>query len=214
MAISSFVKGLFVASEAAVPEKLSLEEIRKRIFETTRNMEIRSREAAAAEAKAQTALQKTFQQGMTAAQRSKLLAENQKWLRTARDSIGFANQLGAVLETLESAETFMELSETIAQSNVAGAGRFDVHALAKELQDIQNSLSPMMAECRRLKELMEVSTGQFDAMLAQNTPAGQDELMALYAKYDAEPDPVKKAAIQAEIQKKSDAMASASPATV
>ena len=64
MAISTFFKNLFVETGSPEPEKLSLDEIRKRIFETSRNMEMRNREAAAAETKARAALQKTFQPGV------------------------------------------------------------------------------------------------------------------------------------------------------
>ena len=185
---------------------LSLEERRKRIFETSRNMEMRNREAAVAESKAQAALQKTFQTGVSAAQRTKLLREHQKCLKEAKSFISFANQLGSVLETLESSETFLELSETISQSNIAGAGKMDIKEIMKELQETQAMLGPMVKECQKLKHVMDVSAEQFSDMLAQGVPDGQDDLMALYAKYDAEPDPAKKAAIQEEIQKMSESM--------
>ena len=206
MSIPTFLKNLFVESGSSEPKTLSLDEIRKRIFETSRNMEMRNREAAVAEQKAQAALQKTFQPGIGAAQRTKLLAEHQRCLKEAKSFISFANQLGSVLETLESAETFMELSETISQSNIAGAGKMDIKEIMKELQEMQAMLGPMVKECQKLKHTMDVSAEQFGEMLSQGVPEGQNELMALYAKYDAEPDPVKKAAIQVEIQKKSESL--------
>lgn len=206
MSIPTFLKNLFVDSGSSEPKILSLDEIRKRIFETSRNMEMRNREAAAAELKAQAALQKTFQPGVSVAQRTRLLAEHQRYLKDAKSFIGFANQLGGVLETLETAETFMELSETISQSNVAGAGKMDIKEIMKELQEAQAMLGPMMKECQKLKHTMDVSAEQFSDMLSPGVPEGQDELMALYAKYDAEQDPVKKAAIQVEIQRKSESV--------
>lgn len=206
MAISTFIKKLFIEQDSNDAKTLTLDEIRKRIFDTARNMEMRNREAAAAELKAQTALQKTFQPGVNAVQRAKLLAEHQRCLKEAKNYISFANQLGSVLETLETAETFMELSETISQSNIAGAGKMDIKEIMKELQSAQAMLGPMVKECQKLKHALDVSAEQFDDMLSQGVPEGQDELMALYAKYDAEQDPVKKAAIQAEIQQKSEAM--------
>ena len=208
MSFTNFLKSLFIETGASDPKSLTLDEIRRRIFETSRNMEMRNREAAAAEQKAQVALQKTFQPGVSAAQRTKLLAEHQRCLKEAKNYIGFANQLSDVLETLETAETFMELSETISQSNIAGAGKMDVRAIMKELQDSQAMLGPMIKECQKLKHAMDVSAEHFGDMLSQGVPEGQDELMALYAKYDAERDPVKKAAIQVEIQKKSESMLS------
>ena len=204
MPISSIIRDFFV--EPSDMNTLSLEEIRKRIFETSRNMEMRNREAAVAESKAQAALQKTFQTGVSAAQRTKLLREHQKCLKEAKSFISFANQLGSVLETLESSETFLELSETISQSNIAGAGKMDIKEIMKELQETQAMLGPMVKECQKLKHVMDVSAEQFSDMLAQGVPDGQDDLMALYAKYDAEPDPAKKAAIQEEIQKMSESM--------
>lgn len=209
MAISTFFKKLFNESDSNETQNLTLDEIRKRIFETSRNMEMRNREAAAAELKAQAALQKTFQPGVSAAQRTKLIAEHQRCLKEAKNFISFANQLSAVLETLETAETFMELSETISQSNIAGAGKMDVKEIMQELQSTQAMLGPMVKECQKLKHALDVSAEQFDEMLSQGVPEGQDELMALYAKYDAEQDPVKKAAIQAEIQQKSEALLAA-----
>lgn len=204
MPIPSIIRDFFV--EPSDMNTLSLEEIRKRIFETSRNMEMRNREAAVAESKAQAALQKTFQTGVSAAQRTKLLREHQKCLKEAKSFISFANQLGSVLETLESSETFLELSETISQSNIAGAGKMDIKEIMKELQETQAMLGPMVKECQKLKHVMDVSAEQFSDMLAQGVPDGQDDLMALYAKYDAEPDPAKKAAIQEEIQKMSESM--------
>ena len=209
MAISTFVKKLFIETDSPAVKARSLDEIRKQIFETSRNMEMRNREAAAAELKAQAALQKTFQPGVSAAQRTKLLAEHQRCLKEAKNYISFANQLGSVLETLETAETFKELSETISQSNIVGAGKMDVNEIMKELQETQAMLGPMVKECQKLKHSLDLEAEQFDDMLSQGVPEGQDELMALYAKYDAEQDPVKKAAIQAEIQQKSEAMLAA-----
>lgn len=209
MAISTFVKKLFIETDSPAVKARSLDEIRKQIFETSRNMEMRNREAAAAELKAQAALQKTFQPGVSVAQRTKLLAEHQRCLKEAKNYINFANQLGSVLETLETAETFMELSETISQSNIAGAGKMDIKEIMKELQETQAMLGPMVKECQKLKHSLDLEAEQFDDMLSQGVPEGQDELMALYAKYDAEQDPVKKAAIQAEIQQKSEAMLAA-----
>ena len=209
MSILTSLKKLFVETESPEPKVLSLDEIRRRLFETSRNMEMRNREAAVAEQKAQAALQKTFQPGVTAAQRTKLLAEHQRYLKEAKNYISFANQLGAVVETLETAETFLELSETISQSNIAGAGKMDVREIMKELQEAQAMLGPMVRECQKLKSTLDVSAEQFDSMLSQGVPEGQDELMALYAKYDAEHDPRKKAAIQVEIQKKSEAILAA-----
>ena len=116
MSFSSFIKKLFADTGSSEQKPLTLDEIRKRMFETSRNMEMRNREAAVAEQKAQVALQKTFQPGVSAAQRSKLLAEHQRRIKEAKSFISYANQLGSVLETLETAETFMELSETISQS--------------------------------------------------------------------------------------------------
>ena len=135
MSFPKFLKSLFIETGSSEPKMLTLDEIRRRIFETSRNMEMRNREAAAAEQKAQAALQKTFQPGVGAAQRTKLLAEHQRCLKEAKSFIGFANQLGGVLETLETAETFMELSETISQSNIAGAGKMDIKEIMKELQE-------------------------------------------------------------------------------
>lgn len=209
MAISTFVKKLFIETDSPAVKARSLDEIRKQIFETSRNMEMRNREAAAAELKAQAALQKTFQPGVSAAQRTKLLAAHQRCLKEAKNYISFANQLGSVLETLETAETFMELSETISQSNIAGAGKMDIKEIMKELQETQAMLGPMVKECQKLKHSLDLEAEQFDDMLSQGVPEGQDELMALYAKYDAEQDPVKKAAIQAEIQQKSEALLAA-----
>lgn len=209
MAISTFLKKLFIENDSNETKNLTLDEIRKRIFETSRNMEMRNREAAAAELKAQAALQKTFQPGVSAAQRTKLLAEHQRCLKEAKNYISFANQLGSVLETLETVETFKELSETIFQSNIAGAGKMDIKEIMRELQEAQAMLGPMVKECQKLKHALDVSAEQFDDMLSQGVSEGQDELMALYAKYDAEQDPVKKAAIQAEIQQKSEAMLAA-----
>lgn len=206
MEIPTIIKKLFIETDSDKAKALSIDEIRKRIFETSRNMEMRNREAAAAEQKAQAALQKTFQPGVGAAQRAKLLAEHQRYLKEAKSYISFANQLGGVLETLETAETFLELSETISQSNIAGAGKMDIKEIMKELQETQAMLGPMVRECQKLKHALDVSAEQFDDMLSQGVPEGQDELMALYAKYDVEQDPVKKAAIQAEIQKKSESM--------
>ena len=206
MSFSSFLKKHFFASGSSEAETLTLDEIRTRIFETSRNMEVRNREAAMAEQRAQVALQKTFQPGVNAAQRTKLLADHQRHLKDAKSFISYANQLGSVLETLETAETFMELSETISQSNIAGAGKMDIKEIMKELNDMQAMLGPMIKECQKLKNAMDVSVEQFGGMLSSGAPEGQDELLALYAKYDAEPDPIKKAAIQAEIQKKSESM--------
>ena len=206
MSFSSFIKKLFADTGSSEQKPLTLDEIRKRMFETSRNMEMRNREAAVAEQKAQVALQKTFQPGVSAAQRSKLLAEHQRRIKEAKSFISYANQLGSVLETLETAETFMELSETISQSNIAGAGKMDVKEIMKELNDMQAMLGPMIKECQKMKSVMDCSVEQFGNMLPSGVPEGQNELMELYAKYDAEPDPVKKAAIQAEIQKKSESM--------
>ena len=206
MSILTSIKSIFVEPESSKPKPLSLDEIQRRIIDTSQNMEMRNRDAALAEKKAQAALQKTFQPGIGAAQRSKLLSEHQRCMREARSFLDFANQLGSVLETLEKAETFMELSETISQSNIAGVGKMDIQEIMTELQETQAVLGPMVRECQKLKHVMDVTVEQFGDMLSSGVPEGQDELMGLYAKYDAEPDPVKKAAIQAEIQKKSESI--------
>ncbi len=206
MSILTSIKKLFVEPESSKKKPLSLDDIHRRIIETSQNMEMRNRDAAMAEKKAQTALQKTFQPGISAAQRSKLISEHQRCIREAKNSLGFANQLGSVLETLEKAETFMELSETISQSNIAGVGKMDIQEIMKELQETEAVLGPMVRECQNLKHVMDVTVQQFDNMLSQDKSDGQDELMALYAKYDAEQDSAKKAQIQAEIQKKSESL--------
>ena len=196
MSLRNTIRDLFVAPPSKVePSALSLEEIRKQIFVTERNLAMRNRQAEDEEIKAQAALEKTFQSGLSVAQRQKLLNEHHSRLRNAKRLIGFANQLGSVLDTLENAEAFLELSETISKSDVAGAGRLNVKDLMKELQDTQAALYPMIEECRKMKEAMDLATDQFDKALGAEETAGQKELMELYAKYDAEKDPVKKAAI-------------------
>lgn len=208
MSVMSFVKKLFIDSGSSEEKTMSLEDIRTRIFEARRNMEMRNREAALAEQKAQNALQKTFQSGISQMERKNLLAEHARCMREAKSLLGYANQFSSVLETLETAETFMELSEAVAQSDIAGAGKMDIKEIMTELQQMQATLGPMMAECEKLKRTMAMTAEGFDGMLSQEESEEQKELMALYAKHDAERDPVKRAAIQAEIQKRSAAMLS------
>ena len=202
MALSDMIRKLLSESGTGKPKILSLEEIRRGIFEASRNMEMRNREAAAAEAKAQAALQKTFQPGLGQMVIAKLLAEHNKYLKQAKELLGYANQFGSVLQTLESADIFLEKSEAISQSNIAGAGKMNVREIMDELQQAEAIMEPIARECQNLKHLMESSLQQFKEMVMQDEPEGQAELLALYSKLEAEPDPVKKAAIQAEIEAK------------
>ena len=204
------LKSLFVAppppppppTPPQQPRELSLEDIRRQIFETRRNMEIRNREACSAEAEAEAAIQKTFQPGLSQPERKKLIAKHQNGIQKAKRLAGFALQLGTLLDSLENTEAYMELAESMARSNVAGAGNFSVSDLMQELQEMQAALLPMLQALSQLKTNMDISAEQFDRDLAPDaaTTASQNELMALYAKFDAETDPVKKAAIRVEIE--------------
>ena len=205
----SAIKSLFVAPPPpppapAQPRELSLEDIRRQILETRSNMEIRNREAAKAEAEAQDALQKTFQPGLSMVERKKLIAKHRNGIKSAKLLAGFAVQLGSLLDSLETSEAYLDLAETIAKSGMADSGTFSVNELVDELRDAQAAILPMLEDLDKLKTAMDIAAEQFDHELAPDaaTTASENELLALYDKLDAETDPVKKAAIQAEIQQK------------
>lgn len=190
-------------AEAQAP---TLEDIRSRIFQVSRDMEMRNRQAAAAEAKAQAALQKTFQPGIGAAQRQRLLHEHQAEKRNAQRMFGFANQLGGMLDTLESAETLLSLSETISKSELGGANGIGVAGLMEELQRSQEFLAPLIDKCKEIKGMLDLSYEQFGDTLSVEASAQEQELQALYDELDKTTDPDKRAELEAAIQKKTEAM--------
>ena len=96
MSLRNTIRDLFVAPPSKVePSALSLEEIRKQIFVTERNLAMRNRQAEDEEIKAQAALEKTFQSGLSVAQRQKLLNEHHSRLRNAKRLMDLQTSLAA-----------------------------------------------------------------------------------------------------------------------
>lgn len=201
--IEKVKKALFteveVEKSAEVP---TLGSIRRRLYEANRNLEMRNRDAAVAETRAQTALQKTFQPGMSPLERQKLIAESQKAKKEAAFHLRCAGQFIALTETLENAETLLELSETITKSGLMGEGSLNLQELMKELENADAFLEPLMGTCQEIRNSIETSMGQFDGLLSQGVTDEAKELEALYQKFEAETDPAKKEAIRQEIETK------------
>ncbi len=198
--IDKVKKALFTEAETEKPAEVpTLESIRTRLFEANRNLEMRNRDAAAAEVRAQAALQKTFQPGMSPLERQKLIAESQKAKKEAAFHLRCAGQFIALTETLENAETLLELSETIQKSGLLGEGALNIQELVKELENADAFLEPLMGTCQEIRSSIEASMGQFDGLLSMGATEDVKALEELYRKYEAETDPAKKEAIHQEI---------------
>ena len=201
--IDKVKKALFTEAETEKPAEVpTLESIRTRLFEANRNLEMRNREAAAAEARAQAALQKTFQAGMSTLERQKLIAESQKAKKEAAFHLRCAGQFIALTETLENAETLLELSDTIKRSGLMEEGALNLQELMKELENADAFLEPLMGTCQEIRSSIEASMGQFDGLVSQGVSEETKELEALYRQFEMETDPEKKEAIRQKIETK------------
>lgn len=201
--IDKVKKALFTEAETEKPAEVpTLESIRTRLFEANRNLEMRNREAAAAEARAQAALQKTFQAGMSMLERQKLIAESQKAKKEAAFHLRCAGQFIALTETLENAETLLELSDTIKRSGLMEEGALNLQELMKELENADAFLEPLMGTCQEIRSSIEASMGQFDGLVSQGVSEETKELEALYRQFEMETDPEKKEAIRQKIETK------------
>lgn len=184
-------------------QELSLLDIRQKINAATFSMQESARQAEVSEKNAREALQKTFAPGVSPMERARLRTEHQRQLELAKMHMSCASQAGSLLETLETSETFLELSSVISESGVPGAEKLDIGSLMKELQAAQANLSVLCDECQRMKSNLDNTISQMIVPLGTETTQGMSKLNELYDQYDKETDPVKKAAIRAKIEAES-----------
>lgn len=200
------IRNVFIEREENEQEELSLNDIRRRILGAKVDIQTSSAQAAKLERQAHEALQKTFEPGISAAEQARRRAQHQHLLQQARTYIAGTTQLGQVLETLESAETFLELSEVVADCNIPGTEKMNLQDIMRELQDAQAVLATLSEECSKIRNGIDVAVGAMGVVLQEHESKALSELDELYRKLSEETDPVKRASIEAQIREKSDPM--------
>ena len=132
------------------------------------------------------------------AERASLFRQAEADMQRAKMEAGFASGILTQLGCYTQLETTMQIVEQMKVNGLID-GNMSAADWQKSIDTMQDEIQVMLAEIGKLGNAM-------DAALAYEAPEAHtalaNELDQLYAKFDAEPDPVKKAEIRKQIEAK------------
>ena len=180
--------------------KLKLEDVQMKIRVVRRYVDENQREAVNAERLAREAREKAFLPTTPSTERSRLWHSAQEAEAKAKQYIAFTESHLSMLSNYMSLETTMKIVGQMQQ-----VGLFDKNAKVdwqNALDEMQNEISNVIDACKTMTEIMNSTIMKKGV---SETPQEVDDIEALFKKFDAEPDPVKKEEIRRTIEAKNNA---------
>ena len=180
--------------------KLRLEDVQLKIRKVRKYVDDNQREAVNAERLARDAREKAFLPTTPSTERSRLWRSAMDAEAKAKQYVQYAESHLAMLSNYMSLETTMKIVGQMQQ-----VGLFEKDAKVdwqNALDEMQNEISNVIDACKTMTEIMNSTIRQKGA---RETPEEVDDIEALFRKFDAEPDPVKKEEIRRTIEAKNNA---------
>jgi len=181
--------------------QLKTADVHAKIPALRRTAEEYEKKAVAAEASSLENRGKAFSPDTPAVDRARYMRQSTKDAQLAKTLAGFAGTFLTQLGHFTALETTMQIADEMKQVGLLSS---DVSAM-----DWQNAMDTMQEEIQRIISTNQKLGDVMGSVLADSSSDGMevaDELNELFAKYEAETDPVKKAEIQRTIEAKSNAV--------
>ena len=181
--------------------QLKVADVHAKIPKLKRMVEEYEKQATDVEAAASECRRKAFSPDTPPTERAKLLNQSVVELKRAKTLAGFAGTFLTQLGHFSALETTMQVAGEMKEVGLIGS---DV-----SIMDWQNAMDTMQDEIQRIVATSQKLGDVMGSVLAQEAASTDeeavDELNQLFAKWEAEPDPVQKAQIQKLIEAKSNA---------
>lgn len=179
--------------------QIKLCDISAKIPELKRKVESYRKEAVEAEAQSLAKRAKAFSPETPAADRASLMRHSGMDADKAKTLSGFASTLLAQLGNFEALETTMQIANEMKEVGLISP---NVKAI-----DWQNAMDTMQVEIQQMitttQKLGHVMTGALSPLNVNDSKSADiDDLEQLFNAWENEPDPVKKAEIQRQIELK------------
>lgn len=179
------------------PDKLKIQDVQHKIPSIRQMADKYEKQALQAEKAALAARAKAYSPETPAGERARLIRSATESANEATRMAKFAGTFLTQLGNYTALETTMRIVEQMKEVGLFGDKAGAV--------DWQEALDGMQVEIRRLTDMCENLGNAMNGALSQSTTEESepelDNLNALFEKWEKEPDPVKKAAIQKEIDK-------------
>lgn len=183
------------------PAQLKTADVHAKIPALKRKAEEYEKQAVTAETAALTNRAKAFSPETAAAERAQLMRQSTMDAQRAKTLAGFAATFITQLGHFTALETTMQIADEMKEVGLINS---DISAV-----DWQNAMDTMQDEIQQMIGTTQKLGDVMGSVLAQDaspvTSDTADELNQLFAKWEAETDPVKKAEIQRQIEAKSNA---------
>ncbi|MBR4171235.1 MAG: hypothetical protein IKR48_06250 [Kiritimatiellae bacterium] len=180
------------------PAQLKLSDVHKKIPDIRRMVEKHKKAAITAEAESLKKRELSFAAETKPAERASLFRKADADMQRAKMEAGFASNFLTQLGYYTLLETTMQIVEQMKENGLVDEKTSTVD-WQKSIDSMQDEIQEMLAVVKKLGDAM-------GAALACEEPESHaslaNELDQLYAKFDAEPDPVKKAEIRKQIEAK------------
>ena len=178
------------------PAQLKLADISAKIPNIRRKVERYKSQAIAAEAEALKKREQSFSPETNPAERASLFRQADAEMQKAKMEAGFATSFLTQLDYYTQLETTMQIVEQMKENGFINEKASSVD-WQKSIDSMQDEIQAMLAVVQKLGDAMGTA-------LTHDTPSASDsladELEQLFKKFDAEPDPVKKAEIRKQIE--------------
>ena len=182
------------------PSQLKTADVHAKIPALKRKAEEYEKQAVAAETSSLTNRAKAFSPDTPAADRAQLMRQSTIDAQRAKTLSGFAATFIAQLGHFSALETTMQIADEMKEVGLINSNITAV--------DWQNAMDTMQDEIQRMISTSQKLGDVMSSVLSDTPTSGAevaDELNLLFAKYEAEKDPIKKAEIQKLIETKSNA---------
>ena len=181
--------------------QIKTSDIHAKIPNIKRKAEEYEKQAVAAETSSLANRAKAFSPDTPAGERAQLMRQSTIDAQRAKTLAGFAGTFLTQLGHFTALETTMQIADEMKEVGLINS---DVSAMdwQKAMDTMQDEIQQMIATTQKLGDVM-------GSVLTDPSSGGTelvDELNQLFAKYEAETDPVKKAEIQRQIEAKSNAV--------
>lgn len=182
------------------PAQLKTSDVHAKIPELRRKAEDYEKQAVAAESSALENRAKAFSPDTPAADRARLMRQSTQDAQRAKTLAGFASTFITQLGHFTALETTMQIADEMKEVGLISSKTSAVD-WQKAMDTMQDEIQCMISTTQKLGDVM-------GSVLRESTSAEtdvSDELDRLFAQWQAESDPDKKAEIQRQIEAKSNA---------
>lgn len=180
------------------PAQLKTSDVHARIPGIRRKFEEYEKSAIAAEAEALKKKEQAFSPETPATERKQLLLKAAEDKKQAETLAGFASTFLSQLNYWTMTETMMQIVDQMKENGLVDE-KTTAMDWQKSVNSMQDEIQEMLDRVKKLGDVMGSALTQ-DAPAVSDTLA--DELDQLFAKFNAETDPAKKAEIQKQIEVK------------